>query len=177
MQKHVNLVDLVKSFPTNIYLKYLASIQKRTSPVKFGHLAEKSGKGSISNLSTKVQIAGQGNSAEAAITGQQNARTEEKDEANKALGGEVDQVTAVWNEIQKIRSALRNAQDEAGKRWTERRDIAMDQIEHDRRSVTRKSAVVTAEANHMEAVSKNVGADLGQHQRALTEITLHQHLM
>ena len=54
MQKHVNLVDLVKSFPTNIYLQNLASIQKRTSSVKFAHLAEKSGKGSISNLSTKV---------------------------------------------------------------------------------------------------------------------------
>ena len=54
VQKHVNLVDLVKSFPTNIYLQNLASIQKRTSPVKFAHLAEKSGKGSISNLSTKV---------------------------------------------------------------------------------------------------------------------------
>ena len=57
MQKHVNLVDLVKSFPTNIYLQNLASIQKRTSPVKFAHLAEKSGKGSISNLSTKVSQA------------------------------------------------------------------------------------------------------------------------
>ena len=54
MQKHVNLVDLVKSFPTNIYLQNLASIQKRTSPVKFAHVAEKSGKSSISNLSTKV---------------------------------------------------------------------------------------------------------------------------
>ena len=54
MQKHVNLVDLVKSFPANIFLQNLASIQKRTSPVKFAHLAEKSGKGSISNLSTKV---------------------------------------------------------------------------------------------------------------------------
>ena len=54
MQKHVNLEDLVKSFPTNIYLQNSASIQKRTSPVKFAHLAEKSGKGSISNLSTKV---------------------------------------------------------------------------------------------------------------------------
>ena len=53
MQKHVNLVDLVKSFPTNIYLQKLASVQKRTSPVRFAHLAEKSGKGSISNLSTK----------------------------------------------------------------------------------------------------------------------------
>ena len=59
MQKHVNLVDLVKSFPTNIYLQNLASIQKRTSPVKFAHLAEKSGKGSISNLSTKVTKADQ----------------------------------------------------------------------------------------------------------------------
>ena len=53
MQKHVNLVDLVKSFPTNIYLQNLASIQKRTSPIKFAHLAEKSEKGSIPNLSTK----------------------------------------------------------------------------------------------------------------------------
>ena len=55
MQKHANLVDLVKSFPTNIYLQNLASIQKRTSPVKFAHLAEKSGKDSISNLSTKMR--------------------------------------------------------------------------------------------------------------------------
>ena len=54
MQKHVNLVDLVKSFPTNIFLQNLASIQKRASPVKFDHLAEKSEKGSISNISTKV---------------------------------------------------------------------------------------------------------------------------
>ena len=54
MQKHANLVDLVKSFPTNIFLQNLASIQKRRSPLKFAHLAEKSEKGSISNLSTKV---------------------------------------------------------------------------------------------------------------------------
>ena len=58
MQKHVNLVDLVKSFPTNIYLQHLASIQKSTSPVKFAHLAEKSRKGSISNFSTKVKPPG-----------------------------------------------------------------------------------------------------------------------
>ena len=57
MQKHVNLVDLVKSFPTDIYLQNLASIQKRTSPLKFDHLAEKSAKGSISNFSTKVASA------------------------------------------------------------------------------------------------------------------------
>ena len=55
MQKHVNLVDLVKSFPTNIFLQNLASIQRRTSPVKFAHLAEQLGNGSISNLSTKEQ--------------------------------------------------------------------------------------------------------------------------
>ena len=42
MQKHVNIVDLVKSFPTNIFLQNLASIQKRTGPIKFDHLAEKS---------------------------------------------------------------------------------------------------------------------------------------
>ena len=35
----------------------MASIQKRTIPIKFAHLAEKSGKGSISNLSTKAGIA------------------------------------------------------------------------------------------------------------------------
>ena len=58
MQKHVNLVDLVKSFPTNIFLQNLASIQERTSPIKFAHSAEKSeNHGSISNLSTKVVAA------------------------------------------------------------------------------------------------------------------------
>ena len=38
MQKYVNLVnlvDLVKSFPTSIYLQNLASIQPRTSLSKF----------------------------------------------------------------------------------------------------------------------------------------------
>ena len=58
MQKHVNIVDLVKSFPTNIYLQNVASIQKRTSPVKFAHLAEKPEKGSTSNLSTKARTRG-----------------------------------------------------------------------------------------------------------------------
>ena len=57
MQKHVNLVDLVKSFPMSIYLQKSASIQPRTSPIKFAHLAEKSEKGSVSNLSTKVERA------------------------------------------------------------------------------------------------------------------------
>ena len=58
MQKHANLVDLVKSFPTNICLQNLASIQKRTSPMNFAHSAEKSGNGSISNLSTKDMMGG-----------------------------------------------------------------------------------------------------------------------
>ena len=57
MQKDVNLVDLIKGFPTNILLQNLVSIQKRTSPLKFAHLAEKSDKGSISNLSTKRETA------------------------------------------------------------------------------------------------------------------------
>ena len=57
MQKHVNLVDLVKSFPTNIFLQNLASIQKRTRPIKFAHLAEKSENGSVPNLSTKPAAA------------------------------------------------------------------------------------------------------------------------
>ena len=36
----------------------MASIQKRTSPVKFAHLAEESSNGSVSNLSTKVDGSG-----------------------------------------------------------------------------------------------------------------------
>ena len=32
----VNIIDLVKSFPTSIYLQKSASIQPRTSPSKFG---------------------------------------------------------------------------------------------------------------------------------------------
>ena len=60
MQTHVNLVDLVKSFPTNIFFQNLASIQKRTSPLKFANLAEKSESGSISNLSTKRRTGAQG---------------------------------------------------------------------------------------------------------------------
>ena len=36
MQKYVHLVDLVKSFPTSIYLQKSASIQPRTSVSKFG---------------------------------------------------------------------------------------------------------------------------------------------
>ena len=57
MQKHVNIVDLVKSFPTNIFLQDLASIQKRTSSIKFDHLAEKSEHCSVWNLPTKLAAA------------------------------------------------------------------------------------------------------------------------
>ena len=54
VQKHANLVDLVMSFPTNILLQNLASIQERTRSLQFAHLAEKSEKGLISNLPTKA---------------------------------------------------------------------------------------------------------------------------
>ena len=40
----------------SFWLQKSASIQKRTSPLKFDHLAEKSEYGSISNLSTKVHL-------------------------------------------------------------------------------------------------------------------------
>ena len=43
----------------SVWLQTSASIEKRTSPLKFAHLAEKSEKGSISNLSTKVKMARQ----------------------------------------------------------------------------------------------------------------------
>ena len=55
MQRIANLVDLEKCFPMSIWLQILASIQKRTSPIKFAHLAEKSEKRSISNLSPILQ--------------------------------------------------------------------------------------------------------------------------
>ena len=35
MQTNVNLIDRVKSFPTSIRFRNLASIAKRTSPLKF----------------------------------------------------------------------------------------------------------------------------------------------
>ena len=44
MEKHVNLVDLVKSFPTNIFFQNLASIQQRKSLIKFDHLDAKQSK-------------------------------------------------------------------------------------------------------------------------------------
>ena len=42
MQKNANLVELEKCCQTHIFLQNLASMQKKTSPIKFAHLAEKS---------------------------------------------------------------------------------------------------------------------------------------
>ena len=42
----------------NIWLQKSASMQKRTSPLKFGDLAEKSVLNSVSNLLTKVRAGG-----------------------------------------------------------------------------------------------------------------------
>ena len=66
MQKHVNLVDHAKSFRTNIFLQNLASMQKKTSRIKFSHLAEESENGSVSNLSTQVQRAHEGEAGRSA---------------------------------------------------------------------------------------------------------------
>ena len=80
MQKHVNLVDLVKSFPTNIFLQNLASIQQRTSLIKFDHLDEKSEQGSISKLSTKPAA------DSAASSGFQRARSADSSAPARAAG-------------------------------------------------------------------------------------------
>ena len=54
MQRIANLVVLEKCCKMRIWMQKSASMQKRTSPLKFGDLAEKSGLNSVSNLSTKV---------------------------------------------------------------------------------------------------------------------------
>ena len=54
MRRIANLVDLEKCCKMNIWLQKSALIQKRTSLRKFDHLAEKSEKDSIANLSTKL---------------------------------------------------------------------------------------------------------------------------
>ena len=107
MQKHVNLVDLVKSFPTNIYLQNLASIQKRTSPVKFAHLAEKSGKGSISNLSTEVLAAAGAVLAAAAgwSAGRRAVRCDLQLKIERLVGVSIEnewKKTGTWAKIEKI---------------------------------------------------------------------------
>ena len=56
VQKHVNLVDLVKSFPTNIFNYFVAKFgvdTEENEPYKVCSFGWKSEKDSISNLSTK----------------------------------------------------------------------------------------------------------------------------
>ena len=50
-----NLVDLEKCWKMSIWSQRSALIQRRTSPLKFDDLAEKSEKSSVSNFSTKAQ--------------------------------------------------------------------------------------------------------------------------
>ena len=101
MQKHVNLVDLVKSFPTNIYLQNLASVQKRTSPLKFAHLAEKSANGSVPNLSTKAAAASAaGASASGANAGDEAGEDAGDDScAASAVSGTSSTISASISEI------------------------------------------------------------------------------
>ena len=54
VQKCDNLVDLRKCCKMSIYLQNFMPIQPRTSFLKFGHLAAKSGKGTALYLSTKA---------------------------------------------------------------------------------------------------------------------------
>ena len=53
VQRIANLVGLEKCCKMRNWVQKSASMQKRTSPLKFGDLAEKSGFNSVSNLSTK----------------------------------------------------------------------------------------------------------------------------
>ena len=54
MQRIANLVVLEKCCKMRIWMQKSASMQKRTSPLKFAHLAEKSGFNSVPNLSTEA---------------------------------------------------------------------------------------------------------------------------
>ena len=54
VQKCDNLVDLGKCCKMSIYLQNFMPIQPRTSLLKFGHLAAKSGKSTVLYLSTKI---------------------------------------------------------------------------------------------------------------------------
>ena len=57
-KKNVEFVDLEKCCKMSIHLQNLVPIQRRTSRLKFD-FAEKSERGSVSNLSTKVSAIGQ----------------------------------------------------------------------------------------------------------------------
>ena len=56
VQKCDNLVDLGKCCKMSIYLQNFMPIQPRTSLLKFGHLAAKSGKSTVLYLSTQVHF-------------------------------------------------------------------------------------------------------------------------
>ena len=56
VRRRDNLVDLEKCWKMSIWLQKSALIQPRTSPLKFAHLAEKSEKDPVPNLSTKVRL-------------------------------------------------------------------------------------------------------------------------
>ena len=58
VQRIANLVVLEKCCKMRIWVQKSASMQKRTSRLKFGDLAEKSGFNSVSNLSTKAATRG-----------------------------------------------------------------------------------------------------------------------
>ena len=57
MQRIGNLVDLEKRCKISTWQQNFASIQPRTSPIKFDHLAEKSEKDTVSNLAPKPAYA------------------------------------------------------------------------------------------------------------------------
>ena len=62
MQKFVNLVDLVKSFPTTIYLQRFVSIQPRTSLSKFAkNSPKKTFEVSKKNVRKNISISFAGN--------------------------------------------------------------------------------------------------------------------
>ena len=67
LQRFANLVDLEQCCKMSIWTQKSASIQKRTSPLKFDDSAEKSEKSSVSNLSTKARTAGGGSRARAPL--------------------------------------------------------------------------------------------------------------
>ena len=54
VQRNVNLVDLEKCWKMRIWTQKSASIQKKTSPLKFDNFAEKSEKDTVSYLSSKA---------------------------------------------------------------------------------------------------------------------------
>ena len=159
MQKHVDLVDLVKSFPTNIFLQNLASIQKRTSPLEFAHLAEISGKGSISNLSTKVskeEFEKNANEAIQSMTEGTNALEKDAeeqikrkfdqtktavDEENRKTGEAAnDTLARIENEVDKTKENGHEVENE-GKELEKQKLAAAGKLEEEESKVEREVAM------------------------------------